>query len=115
MNGPIKALPGSTFLFYLGFNKWDKIVINGPMKIEEMKKFLEEKYKFELSMINYGKVTVYNSYFDANSADKLSMRIEEKIRKSALMSEKKRLIPLIAFGNTSDGIDCILPSICYKI
>ena len=59
-----------------------------------MKKLLEEKYKFELTMINYGKATIYSSFFDNKSPEKMMVKIEEKIRQISSLSQKKRLIPL---------------------
>ena len=85
------------------------------MTIGDAKKFLEEKYKFELTMINYGTATVYSSFYDAKSPEKLAVRIEDKIQQIASISPKKRFIPLEVFGNTLDGVDCILPTVCYKI
>ena len=64
------------------------------MTIGEVKKLLEEKYKFELTMINYGKATVYSSFFDNKSPEKMLLKIEDKIKQISSISQKKRLIPL---------------------
>lgn len=37
MNGPIKAIPGSMFIFNSEFTKWDKINIKGPLTIADLK------------------------------------------------------------------------------
>lgn len=100
----------------LEFTKWDKIDLKGPMTIEEMKVHFEKTYKIEVSMITYGTATVYSSY-GAESKKRLEMQAPaaiENVTKKSFPAWRK-IIPIGISGNTSDGVDCILPDVRFHI
>ena len=116
MCGPIKAIPGSNLLVIVEFTKWDKIDIKGPMTVAELKEHFEKTYNIEVSMISYGTATVFSSY-GADSKKRLAMPVQNAIQD---LSKKefpswKKIIPIGVSGNTSDGVDCVLPDVRFHI
>jgi hypothetical protein len=81
-----------------------------------MKAHFESTYKIEVSMITYGTSTVYSSY-GADAKKRLPLLVEEAITQVTKkpFPNWKRFIPIGVSGNTSDGIDCLLPDIRYQI
>lgn len=67
-------------------------------------------------MITYGSATLFTS-FDKNAKVRLPMKVPvavEALTKKQI-PEYKRYILLGVSGNTSDGIDCLLPDVKYEI
>lgn len=58
----------------LEFTKWDKIDIQGPMTIKEVKEHFEKLCEMNVSMITYGNATILNVY----SPD-LKKRLPQKV------------------------------------
>ena len=104
-----------TYLFNVEFTKWDKIDMKGPMTIEEMKNHFEKTYNIEVSMVTYGTATVYSSFGELKK--RLPMQITkavEDVTKKEFPAWKK-IIPIGISGNTSDGIDCVLPDVRFHV
>lgn len=98
------------------FTKWEKINIKGPWTVKQFKEHFESTYKIEVSMITYGSATVFSSY-GSDSTKRLDMRIEEAIESVTKkeFAKWRRFIPIGVSGNTTDGVDCILPDVRYEI
>lgn len=82
------------------FTKWEKINVKGPMTLAELKKYFEDTYKIEVSMITYGSATVYTSY-DQGAKKRLPMKVPEAIE--ALTKKEipkfRKFLPLGVSGN----------------
>ncbi len=116
MCGPVKAIPSSTYIFILEFNKWKKIEVQGPLTVEELKNKFEKDFNIEVSMITYGTSTIYTS-FGKDSKARLGMNVRD-----AIVSVTKKELPkwrvilqIGVSGNTTDGIDCLLPDVKYFV
>lgn len=87
------------------------------MTIADMKKFFEEKYEIEVSMITYGSATVFSSFGGQDSKDRLAMRVENAIENVTKKEFPKwrKIIPIGISGNVKDGTDCLLPDVRYTL
>lgn len=106
MCGPIRVIPGK-------FTKWDKIDIKGPFKLGDFIKHFEETYSIDVSMVNFGTVSIFSPFGDGKA--RLPMDIIQAIENvtKTTFAEWKRIIPLSVSGSTKDGTDCILPDVRY--
>lgn len=86
------------------------------MTVEAFKKFFEETYKIEVSMITYGTATIYSSYGE-DPKKRLPMSIPEAIESVTKKEIPKwrRFLPIGVSGSTPDGVDCLLPDIRFQL
>ena len=70
------------------------------MTLDDLKRFFEEKYKIEVSMITYGSGTLYTS-FDKNAKARLPMKVPEAIESLTKkeLPKSRRFLPLGVSGN----------------
>jgi len=107
--GPVKAIPS-------GFTTWDKIIIQGPMTLDEVMKYLKEKVGVSVSLISCGKYVLYNKYGGgADQVKRLKMTPDETVKSITGISypDHKKFVELEIAADTLDGVDCITPSIKY--
>jgi len=57
--GKVKAVPE-------GFTIYDKIVIQGPITMQQFFDMMKEKYSIEVTLVSSGKVALYNGYLPGN-------------------------------------------------
>jgi ubiquitin-activating enzyme E1 len=107
MGGPIKAIPE-------GHTKWEKIVLQGPLTINELEKKLKEEYKISLSMVGCGDKTLYMELMSPK--ERKAMQIEkilEEVSKEKILPTVKSL-KVDVMGETLDtSTTAIVPSIKY--
>jgi hypothetical protein len=86
------------------------------MTVEALKRYFEDNFKLDVSMITFGSATIYTS-FDQGSKKRLHMIVPEAIE--ALTKKEipkyKRFLALGVSGNDKEGADCLLPDIRYEI
>jgi hypothetical protein len=70
------------------------------LTVEGLKKYFEDKYKIDVSMITYGSATVFSSY-GADSKKRLALKVPEAIENLTKkeLPKWKRFIPLGVSGN----------------
>ncbi|EGR27187.1 ubiquitin-activating enzyme e1, putative [Ichthyophthirius multifiliis] len=109
--GPVKAIPP-------GFTNWDKIEINGPMKLSQLIDNFKDQYKVKLSIISVGKLCIYNVYGGQQQQDLLNQDILElyqKLQKQKVPASKAFLEIIVNGETLDDSTDCNMPVIKYRI
>ena len=93
---------------------WDSIIVNGPLKISEFIKEIEEKYEVKIKSIHSGKSMIYR---EDDPKEYLNMKVKElyeKISKKAINSNQKYLIfYLITENNKKNEVK--MPKIKYYL
>lgn len=84
------------------------------MSVKDFKDHFEKTYNIEVSMITYGTATIYSS-FDKNAQARLPMKLPEAIEAITKkeLPKYKRFLAVGVSGNTTDGVDCMMPDIRY--
>ncbi|KAL4461677.1 hypothetical protein ABPG72_016686 [Tetrahymena utriculariae] len=105
--GPVKAIPA-------GFTTWDKLFVQGPLTIQGIKDYFNEKYQVNISILSVGKICLYNSYM-AEAAERESWDIAQGVEKlgGQPIPDFKKFLELEICAETPTGEDALMPTIKY--
>ena len=111
-NLPKKRLHNNILDIPKNWTEWDFIILNGPLKISEFIKEIEEKYKVIVKSIHSGKSMIYR---ENDPKEYANMKVEdlfEKINEKSIISNKKYLIFDLNV-KTEEGNEVNMPKIKY--
>ena len=108
--GKLKAVPED-------FTIYDKIVIKGPLTLQQLFDHLKEKYQVEVTLMSCGEVILFNGYLPGNkhaprllrTADDIFREISDKP-----ITQGRKYIVLVLGGETLDeGCEFTMPPVKY--
>eukprot|EP00828_Plagiopyla_frontata_P034784 TRINITY_DN45351_c0_g1_i1.p3 TRINITY_DN45351_c0_g1~~TRINITY_DN45351_c0_g1_i1.p3 ORF type:complete len:112 (+),score=20.11 TRINITY_DN45351_c0_g1_i1:255-590(+) len=108
--GPSKAIP-------LNFTSWDKIILQGPMNLDQFCNIFKNNYQVKILLITYENYCFYNIYQKDYENEKLmATDLEEiiEIKVGKKIFENQKYIEICIFGDTLDEIDAIMPNVVIK-
>ena len=106
----VKAIPE-------GFTIYDKIVIKGPMTIQQLFDHFKTTQGLEVSLVSSGKMAIYNQYLPGNKHQPRLAReifsIYNEISEDKLPEGRKYMILELGGEVIDEGCDFSIPSIKY--
>ena len=106
----VKAIPE-------GFTIYDKIVIKGPMTVQEIFDHFRTSQNLDVNLLACGSMVVYNKYLPGNRhADRLTREIYDvysQIAQEPVIESRNYLILELGGEVEDEGCDFAIPSVKY--
>lgn len=108
---PVKAIPDP-------HTKFDKILVSGPLSIEELINEMRTRFGIDATIISSGEVVIYNHFHPKKAhANRRGRMIEDIYRENTKIPIPmgRTYLALELAGNcVDDDIDFVIPTIKYK-
>jgi len=108
--GPVRAYPE-------GFSTWQKLVVEGPLTLQEFMQKLEAEHNLKVNIVSAGKTCLYNGYLPGNKhADRLPKLLHElyvEISGQQFVPGRRHLAVEVSCESKEDMVDMAIPVIKY--
>jgi ubiquitin-activating enzyme E1 len=108
--GPVKAYPDT-------FTTWDKIVLDGPLTLQQFMDRLAAEHKLKVNIVSVGKTCIYNGYLPggqhASRLPKLLNQLFEEVSETRIIEGRRYLAVEVSCEHLTEGVDMMIPPIKY--
>ena len=90
-----------------GFTVWDKIIVDGPLTIQELIDLFKEKHQLVINLITVGQTCLFDG-FSGNCKD-----LDKKIEEIVIGVDQVEIE--VSCQNLSNGVEVVNPKIKYRV